>query len=134
MKNFCKTGVIVFFLFTFSFLPGFSQSVKHVDVATFKQHMNKKNTVLIDLRTDDEISKKGKIPGSVQIDFFSADASEKIKKLDKGKTYLIYCAGGGRSGECAELMEKEGFTHIINLEKGFDDWKRRGEAVEFKTN
>ena len=55
-----------------------------------------------------------------------------ISKLDKTKTYLIYCAGGGRSGECAELMKKEGFTHVVNLEKGFDDWKKKGFEVEMK--
>jgi rhodanese-related sulfurtransferase len=55
-----------------------------------------------------------------------------ISKLDKTKTYLIYCAGGGRSGECADLMKKEGFTHVVNLEKGFDDWKKKGFEVETK--
>jgi rhodanese-related sulfurtransferase len=29
-------------------------------------------------------------------------------------------------------MQKLGFTHVVNLEKGFDDWKKKGFEVETK--
>lgn len=105
----------------------FSQSkIEHVDAATFKKYIDEKKGVLIDLRTDDELKNKGMIKGALQIDFLAKDAEEKIAKLDKKKTYLIYCAGGGRSGDCAELMEKQGFSHVVNLEKGIEGWKKSG--------
>lgn len=105
----------------------FSQSkVENVDAATFKKYVDEKKGVLIDLRTDDELKNKGMIKGAMQIDFLAKDAEEKISKLDKKKTYLIYCAGGGRSGDCAELMEKQGFSHVVNLEKGIEGWKKSG--------
>lgn len=111
----------------------FSQTkIENVDAATFKKLIDEKKSVLIDLRTDDELKNKGYIKGATQIDYFKKDAEATISKLDKRKTYLIYCAGGGRSGECAELMEKKGFTHVVNLEKGFDDWKKKGFEVEVK--
>ena len=103
-----------------------------LDAATFKKLIDEKKSYLIDLRTDDELKNKGFIKGATQIDYFRKDAEMVIAKLDKSKTYLIYCAGGGRSGECAELMKKEGFTHVVNLEKGFDDWKKKGFEVEIK--
>jgi len=105
----------------------FSQSkIEHVDAATFKKYIDEKKGVLIDLRTDDELKNKGMIKGATQIDFLAKDAEEKIAKLDKKKTYLIYCAGGGRSGDCAQLMEKQGFSHVVNLEKGIEGWKKNG--------
>ncbi len=107
----------------------FSQNktkVENVDAATFKKYIDEKKGVLIDLRTDDELKNKGLIKGAMQIDFLAKDAEEKIAKLDKKKTYLIYCAGGGRSGDCAELMEKQGFSHVVNLEKGIEGWKKSG--------
>ena len=111
----------------------FSQTkIENVDAAIFKKLIDEKKSYLIDLRTDDELKNKGFIKGAAQIDFFKKDAEIVISKLDKTKTYLIYCAGGGRSGECAELMKKEGFTHVVNLEKGFDDWKKKGFEVETK--
>lgn len=106
--------------------------IENVDAATFKKLIDEKKSYLIDLRTDDELKNKGFIKGATQIDYFRKDAEMVIAKLDKSKTYLIYCAGGGRSGECAELMKKEGFTHVVNLEKGFDDWKKKGFEVEIK--
>ena len=106
--------------------------VENVDAATFKKLIDEKKAVLIDLRTDDELKNKGFIKGAAQIDWFAKGSEEAIAKLDKKKTYLIYCAGGGRSGQCAELMTKEGFTHVVNLEKGFDDWKKKGFEIEVK--
>jgi rhodanese-related sulfurtransferase len=32
-------------------------------------------------------------------------------------------------GDCAELMEKQGFSHIVNLEKGIEGWKKSGFEV-----
>jgi phage shock protein E len=105
----------------------FSQTkTENVDPVTFKKYIDEKKGILIDLRTDDELKNKGMIKGALQIDFLAKDAEDKISKLDKKKTYLIYCAGGGRSGDCAELMEKQGFTHVVNLEKGIEGWKKSG--------
>ena len=112
---------------------GFAQTkIENVDAITFKKLIDEKKSYLIDLRTDDELKNKGFIKGATQIDYLKKDAEEIISKLDKKKTYLIYCAGGGRSGECAELMQKLGFVHVVNLEKGFDDWKKKGFEVETK--
>ncbi len=120
------------FLFLGSFTAFSQTKVENVDAATFKKLIDEKKGVLIDLRTDEELKNKGYIKGATQIDYFGKNAEALISKLDKNKTYLIYCAGGGRSGECADLMKKEGFTHVVNLEKGYDDWKRKGFETEAK--
>ena len=109
-----------------------AQKSQDVDAATFKKMIEAKKGVLIDLRTPDEIKTKGKIKGAVEIDFLAVNAEEVIKKLDKKKTYLVYCAGGGRSGDCRDLMVKEGLKEVVNLAKGFDDWKRNGFDIEKK--
>lgn len=124
--------ILACFLFLGSFAALSQTKVENVDAATFKKLIDEKNGYLIDLRTDDELKNKGYIKGAVQIDYFGKNAEAVISKLDKSKTYLIYCAGGGRSGECADLMKKEGFSHVVNLEKGFDDWKKKGFETEVK--
>jgi phage shock protein E len=88
--------------------------------------------VIIDLRTDDEIKNKGFIKGSTQLDFLAKDAEQKIDKLDKSKTYYIYCAAGGRSADAADYMQKHGFKRVFNLEKGFSDWASKGMPIEKK--
>ena len=124
---------IITILSLFVSIISFSQSkIEHVDPATFKKLIDEKTSFLIDLRTDDELKNKGFIKGSAQIDYFKKDAESVISKLDKKKMYLIYCAGGGRSGDCADLMINNGFKSIANLEKGFDDWKRKGFEIEIR--
>lgn len=123
---------IAFFAFLMSTGINAQTVVKNVDAATFKKLIDEKKSILIDLRTSEEIASKGMIPGAKQIDYLSADAETIIAKLDKSKTYLIYCAGGGRSGECANLMQKLKFKEVVNLEKGFGDWKNKGYEIEKK--
>lgn len=121
---------LVIFLFTCLTFTMYSQVVENVNTETFKTMISEKKGELIDLRTTDEMKSKGYIKGAKQIDFLAKDAEQQIAKLDKTKTYLIYCAAGGRSGDCAELMKAQGFKHVVNLEKGFDGWKRSGNEVE----
>lgn len=123
-----KKLIFLFLLFTISNF--FSQKAVNVTAEEFKKQIDSKKGVLIDLRTTDEIKSKGKIPGAQQIDFLAVDSEKEIQKLDKNKTYLIYCAGGGRSGDCAELMQKSGFKSVVNLEKGFGEWKTKGYEIE----
>jgi rhodanese-related sulfurtransferase len=110
----------------------FSQTIKNVSAEEFKKMIDAKKGEIIDLRTTSEIESKGKIKNSRQLDYLAKDSEEQIKKLDKNKTYLIYCAGGGRSSDAAELMQKLGFKEVVNLEKGFDDWKKKGFETEQK--
>jgi rhodanese-related sulfurtransferase len=121
--------LILVFISTFSFSQ---EVIKNVDAATFKKMIDEKKYILIDLRTADEIKSKGKIKGAKELDFLDKNADANIEKLDKKKSYLIYCAGGGRSGDCAELMKKQGFKEVVNLEKGFGDWKNKGFEIETK--
>lgn len=121
---------ILLLLLVFGMSSFYSQNVKNVSAEEFKKQIDSKKGILIDLRTTDEIKTKGKIPDALQIDFLAKDSEKEIEKLDKNKPYLIYCAGGGRSEECAELMQKSGFKEVINLEKGFGEWKTKGFEIE----
>lgn len=124
------TRLLYFILLLAGFSAAGQTSIQNVDAATFKKMIDEKKGVLIDLRTDDELQGKGKIPGAIQIDWLAKGAEERIGKLDKKKTYLVYCAGGGRSGECADLMKSLGFKEVVNLQSGFDDWRKKGFPVE----
>ena len=127
-----KTIFLILSFLTFSLvLKAQTSGYKSVSAADFKLLMENNKGVLIDLRTPDEI-KKGKIKGALEMDFLSMDIEQKIDALDKTKTYFLYCQGGGRSADCAELMVNKGFKKVINLEKGFSDWKKSGFEIETK--
>lgn len=107
--------------------------ITNLSSADFKTMLaGDKQAVLIDLRTTDEMVRKGYIKGALQIDFLAKNAEQQLNKLDKNKTYYVYCAAGGRSADAAEYMERQGFKKIYNLEKGFSDWSTKGFPVEKK--
>ncbi len=100
-----------------------AQNSKHkdVDVAASTVLMQDKDIVILDVRTPKEIA-QGKIEGAVEINWFDGDSAEKIKTLDKNKTYLVYCKSGGRSGKCVNMMSDAGFESLYNLEGGYTAW------------
>src|SRR5688572_26712963 len=121
------------YLFVFCAFSLYGQEkMQNVQAPAFNKLIATGNYILVDLRTPAEISKKGKIAGAKEIDFLAIDSENQIEALDRDKMYLLYCAGGGRSSECASLMEEKGFKKVINLEGGFDLWVKRGFPVELK--
>ncbi|MFN0032974.1 MAG: rhodanese-like domain-containing protein [Flavobacteriales bacterium] len=91
----------------------------------FSDAMNGGNFILLDVRTANEVA-KGRIAGSIHIDWFADDFAAQVAKLDKSKIMLVYCASGGRSEEAGELLINQGFKYVHNLEGGTDAWKEAG--------
>jgi phage shock protein E len=116
-------------LFALTTTSTFSQTLETVKSNEFKQLADSiPGSMIIDLRTDDEL-KHGIIPSAIHIDFFAKNFETQIGNLDPAKTYFVYCAGGGRSGEVIELMGQKGFKQVYNLEGGFTAWKKAGMPI-----
>jgi phage shock protein E len=87
------------------------------------------NAVILDVRTPEEVE-QGVVPGAKVIDFHASDFAAQIGKLDKNKTYFVYCKAGGRSSRTVDLMKNSGFKHIHELEGGYLEWTRAGYPVK----
>ena len=123
-----------FFLFFFFFLScvyspnNADKMIKLSETEWVKLHDESEESVIIDVRTDDEFS-TGYIEGAVNIDFYMGNQFiSEIDKLDKSKSYFIYCKSGARSGQTCELMKQKGFKKVYNLEGGILGWT--GELEE----
>ena len=77
--------------------------------------------VILDIRTPNEFA-AGHISGAVLLDYYAPDFIQKLQKLDKSTSYLIYCRSGNRSGRTLQLVEKMGFSKIYHLQRGIIDW------------
>lgn len=75
--------------------------------------------LIVDVRTPEE-THKCKFKNSININIFSKDFVEKLKKLDKNKTYLIHCRSGNRSLDALRIMQKIGFNKIYHSEEGIN--------------
>jgi rhodanese-related sulfurtransferase len=128
-------------IFIIILLVGISMSVsaqenvsvkESIDAATFKSKLESTpGAVVLDVRTPDEV-KEGKIPDALNINYNAEDFKDNLSKLDKSKTYFVYCAKGGRSSLAADMMQEMGFHTIYNLEDGFNAWKDKGLPVKKK--
>lgn len=102
---------------------------KNVGVEEFDKLRQDKKNVVLDVRTPEEYA-EGHIAGSTNIDINADDFQQKISKLDKGKTYLVHCASGGRSARACNQLGKLNFTKLYNLEGGMGAWEKAGKPVE----
>ena len=84
--------------------------------------------VIIDVRTPEEYG-DGHIENAVNIDFYSDTFRDDLDKLDKNKTYFIYCLSGNRSGKTMDIMAELGFKEVYNLSVGIKGWIAEGLPV-----
>jgi len=88
-------------------------------------HQNNPDFVIIDVRTRAEFVEEH-IENAINIDFYSEAFRDTLNTLDKNKTYLIYCAVGGRSGSALDIMAELNFREAYNILGGINQWKAEG--------
>jgi rhodanese-related sulfurtransferase len=84
---------------------------------------------ILDVRTPDEFEAEY-IQDAVNMDFYASNYVRRLKRLDKDKTYVLYCRSGNRSGQSLELMKKMGFMEVYHISGGMIEWKASGLPYE----
>ena len=88
--------------------------------------------VFVDLRDGNEQEKTGRIPGAVAssrgLMEFHIDPESPAHKpeFNQDKTYIFYCASGGRSALAAQVAMDMGLKPVVNMAGGFAAWKKAG--------
>ncbi|WP_440697621.1 MBL fold metallo-hydrolase [Candidatus Pelagibacter sp. HIMB1709] len=98
-----------------------------IEPEEFNKIKKEVNTVLIDLREQNEIDKEGKIDNSTIVPFPSMhDYIEKNKNSLKDKKILFYCAHGHRSTLAVQISKSYNFGNCFHLIGGLEKWKKHG--------
>jgi len=79
----------------------------------------------LDVREADEFE-QGTIPGSVFIPRGNLELSVEGKISDKSTPVIVYCAGGARSAFAAKALAELGYTDVVSMSGGFNQWKNEG--------
>ena len=103
-------------------------AVTNLNVAEFSVKSQEAGVITLDVRTPGEFS-QGHISGAINIDVEAGTFDNAVSKLDKSKSYAVYCHTGRRSGIATGEMKKLGFVHLFNLQNGLSDWISQGMPV-----
>lgn len=95
-------------------------------VYELKKRLQEKRTdeVLLDVRTPEEF-RAGHIPGAVNLDVENPNFSLELQKLDKNKTYIVFCRSGNRAWLAAQEMLQQQFK-VVYSKEGISAWVRAG--------
>ncbi len=96
---------------------------KNIEYGEFLEVLKNEKIIIIDVRTESEYN-SGHIKGSLLIDFYNPNFIDEVDKLDKEKTYLLYCRTGNRSGQAMNKMSLKNFKRIYNLMGGIVELNR----------
>ncbi|MBE0713387.1 MAG: rhodanese-like domain-containing protein [Candidatus Aminicenantes bacterium] len=94
-----------------------------------QKNLDNPDFVIIDVRTPGEYN-DGHLKGAVNINLNSETFQEDIAKLDRIKTYLVYCRSGRRSSGAVSIMQQLEFEHIYHLARGIIEWNAEGLPLE----
>ena len=83
------------------------------------------NFVILDARTPEEFLGEY-IENAINLDYYSDTFRDDLEKLDKNKTYLIYCRSGRRSENALNIMKELDFREVYNMLGGITKWKSEG--------
>ncbi len=93
-----------------------------------QRNRNNPNFVILDVRTPEEFE-GGHIEGAINMDYYDPGFQVDLGKLDKTKTYLIYCRTGNRSDTAFGFMQELRFKEVYPLEGGILAWRTAGFPV-----
>lgn len=123
MNSYGMITVVVVAAFIFLRIRSGKSGAKNINASTLRDMLKDKNIKILDVRTPGEVS-QGKIKNATNININSPDFKQKVEKLDKSKTYVVYCRSGVRSSRACRMMKKMGFENLYNLQGGYMGYQR----------
>lgn len=99
---------------------------KEVDVQGLDDLIAHTGCILIDVRTDAEVSRGG-IEGAMHLPLHLLPL--KVQDLPTDKPIVFYCQSGGRSAQASAFAASKGLVEVYNLQGGIMGWIRSGRPL-----
>jgi rhodanese-related sulfurtransferase len=123
MKNLILVAAMLMLTITAVAQTPQARPVNSTDVEALLKKQPK--MVILDVRTPDEF-KAGHVKDAININIHDTDAYDRLGKLDKKATYLVYCRTKNRSGIAVNYMLQNGFTNVYQMMDGMTGWMQNG--------
>ena len=135
MKTICWMAGLAAVACAFLFLPPFLRAqgaiegYPNLSPPEARETMGKRSGdprfVVLDVRTPKEFQAE-RLEGAVMVDYLSPAFRDEMAKLDREKTYLVYCRTGTRTGGALKVRRELGFRTVLHLADGITKWKEAG--------
>lgn len=117
MKHLFLTCLALFWLST--------ATAQTLTVNEFKTAIADSSVVILDVRTPSEYI-SGHITGANNISVEGELFTATVERLDRKKSYYVYCGAGVRSAKAAAILREKGFEKVFDLGDGLDAWIENG--------
>ncbi|MGZ3608905.1 MAG: rhodanese-like domain-containing protein [Ktedonobacteraceae bacterium] len=114
------------------------QTIPEITVSQSREELDQRQaSLLLDVREPAEWE-KGHIPGAVlaprgMLEWY-ADSTTPYAKPElttkRHEHIIIACASGGRSLLAAQTLQEMGYTNVVSMAGGFNEWSKQGFPVE----
>src|SRR3546814_12031673 len=99
--------------------------IREVSTAEADEIRKQPGAVVLDVREPEE-NEQGAIPGAVHIARGTLESSVETRLTDKSAPVVIHCASGVRSAFAAKTLTELGYTDVVSMAGGFNQWKDEG--------
>lgn len=102
-------------------LNWYRNSENDIDYEEAKQILfDDENAILLDVRSKQEY-KEGHLDYAINIPLYDLETNIYNKLTDKNQTIIVYCQTGNRSKKAFNILSKNGYTNIYNIQGGLDN-------------
>jgi len=115
------------------FMNAQETTIKNVNSIEFKKLIEKKDGIVLDVRTLYEFE-GGHIDNANQLNYFAFSFRKNVLLLPKYKPIYVYCRSGYRSKKAAKILIKNGYNNVYNLENGILEWEGNNLPIEKETS
>ncbi|TAK42636.1 MAG: rhodanese-like domain-containing protein, partial [Saprospiraceae bacterium] len=121
-------------LFAFAFLFGTisaqaQESASLEQVGPIKATLMVRNgALMVDVREKDEVAELAYDVENI-INIPLSELESRLSEIPKDKQLVMACRSGNRSRQAANILIKNGYTNLVNLEGGMLAWQEKNLAV-----
>ena len=119
-------GIVAVVIMGFIILQPSLVSPREISVKQAYEKYQQKVPIL-DVREIDEWN-QSRIPGSIHIPL--DELTKRLDEIPKNQELMIICRSGNRSLEAANLLIESGYTSVVSISGGLNDWSSSGYPVE----
>ena len=114
------------------------KTIPEITVAQAREELEQgQASLLLDVREPAEWE-KGHIPGALlasrgMLEWYADPTTPYAKPeiTEKRDAHIIVaCASGGRSMLAAQTLQSMGYTHVVSMAGGFNEWSKQGFPIE----